>query len=114
MQEGLQEVIQFCDLMVTGRLEEILDGNKRAKSYPAVNLRHLLVLLRKYRQVTIPTTSPQHHTRHPLFCTHNFCRTSDFGLSVCTPARPFSKKVLLQGGIQQAGPWTWPHAWQAA
>jgi len=48
-QEGLLGVLQFCNLMVTGRLEEILDGKKRAAKYPAVDLKHLLVLLCKYR-----------------------------------------------------------------
>lgn len=46
---GLREVIQFCDLMVTGRLEDILDGKKRVRDYPAIDPRHLLILLRKFR-----------------------------------------------------------------
>ena len=49
LQEGLEELIQFCDLMATGRLEEILDSAKRAKHYAAIDLKHLLILLRKYR-----------------------------------------------------------------
>lgn len=50
LQVGLHEAIQFCDLMVTGRLEEILDGQKRAALYPAIDLQHLFTLLKKFRQ----------------------------------------------------------------
>lgn len=49
MQEGLLELIQFCDLMVTGRLEDVLNGEKRGALYAHVDMRRLLVLLRKFR-----------------------------------------------------------------
>ena len=53
LQQGLQECIQFCDLMVTGRLEEVLDSNKKLFMYPAINLRHLVVLLKKFKQAPL-------------------------------------------------------------
>ena len=49
MQHGLQEAIQFCDLMITGPLEDILDVKKRVESYPNLNLHHVLALLKKFR-----------------------------------------------------------------
>ena len=49
MQHGLQEAIQFCDLMITGPLEDILDIKKRVEAYPNLSLQHVLTLLKKFK-----------------------------------------------------------------
>ena len=49
VQHGLQEAIQFCDLMITGPLEDILDSKKRLKLYPNLNLHHVITLLKKFK-----------------------------------------------------------------
>lgn len=51
LKDGLLELIQLCDLLATGRVEEMLDEKKRQKNYPAINLKNLQVVLSKFRQV---------------------------------------------------------------
>ncbi|KAK9819680.1 hypothetical protein WJX72_001042 [[Myrmecia] bisecta] len=59
--DGLAEPVQFCELMVTGRLEEILDAAKRQASYAAVDLARLVLVLEKYREVGDKASYTGHH-----------------------------------------------------
>ena len=49
LQNGLAEPIQFCDIMSTARLEELIDPRKRQQSYAAIDLAELVLVLDKYR-----------------------------------------------------------------
>lgn len=48
MQTRMAEVVQTCTLLVTGRLEEVLDP-VRSQKYPAVQLDRLTAVLTKFR-----------------------------------------------------------------
>ena len=54
MQTRMAEVVQTCTLLVTGRLEEVLDPVQQAQKYPAVQLDGLTAVLTKFRFVVIP------------------------------------------------------------
>ena len=45
----MSEVVQTCTLLVTGRLEEVLDPAQHAQKYPAVQLEQLASVLTKFR-----------------------------------------------------------------
>ena len=45
----MAEVVQTCTLLVTGRLEEILDPGQQSRKYPAVQLDRLSAVLTKFR-----------------------------------------------------------------
>lgn len=49
MQTRMAEVVQTCTLLVTGRLEEVLDPVQQAQKYPAVQLDGLTAVLTKFR-----------------------------------------------------------------
>ena len=49
----MAEVVQTCTLLVTGRLEEVLDPVLRAQKYPAVQLDGLTVILTKFRFIIV-------------------------------------------------------------
>lgn len=49
MQTRTAEVVQTCTLLVTGRLEEVLDPVQRSQKYPAVQLDRLTAVLTKFR-----------------------------------------------------------------
>ena len=42
-------MVQTCTLLVTGRLEEVLEPVQRAQKYPAVQLDGLTTVLTKFR-----------------------------------------------------------------
>ena len=48
-QVRMAEVVQTCTLLVTGRLEEILDPGQHSRKYPAVQLDRLSAVLTKFR-----------------------------------------------------------------
>ena len=48
-QTRMAEVVQTCTLLVTGRLEEVLEPVQRAQKYPAVQLDGLTIVLTKFR-----------------------------------------------------------------
>ena len=49
MQAALAESVQTCTLLVTGRLEEVLDPAQKAAKYPAVQPEQLISILYKFR-----------------------------------------------------------------
>lgn len=49
MQTRMAEVVQTCTLLVTGRLEEVLDPAQQSLKYPAVQLHGLTAVLTKFR-----------------------------------------------------------------
>ena len=49
LQDGLAEPQQFCDIMVTGRLEEFLQPGLRSQKYAAIEPQRLVTVLAKYR-----------------------------------------------------------------
>ena len=49
LQDGLAEPQQFCDIMVTGRLEEFLQPGLRSQKYAAIEPQRLVSVLEKYR-----------------------------------------------------------------
>lgn len=49
----MAEVVQTCTLLVTGRLEEVVDPMLRAHNYPAVQLDGLTTVLTKFRFMII-------------------------------------------------------------
>ena len=49
LQARMAEVVQTCTLLVTGRLEEILDPVQQSQKYPAVQLDRLSAVLTKFR-----------------------------------------------------------------
>ena len=53
MQTRMAEVVQTCTLLVTGRLEEVLDPVQRSLKYPAVQLDGLIAVLTKFRFTVI-------------------------------------------------------------
>lgn len=42
---------QFCDLVLTARLADVMDTEHRNKDYPQLDLDRLVLLLAKYREV---------------------------------------------------------------
>lgn len=54
VQAGMDEVVQTCTLLVTGRLEEVLDPVQQPQKYPAVQLDRLTAVLTKFRWFVIP------------------------------------------------------------
>ena len=52
VQTRMAQVVQTCTLLVTGRLEEVLDPVLRAQKYPAVQLDGLTAVLTKFRFFT--------------------------------------------------------------
>ncbi len=50
-QVRMAEVVQTCTLLVTGRLEEVLDPVQQSRKYPAVQLDRLSAVLTKFRCV---------------------------------------------------------------
>ena len=53
-QAGLAESVQTCTLLVTGRLEEVLDPTQKAAKYPAVQPDQLVSMLYKFRCSSLP------------------------------------------------------------
>lgn len=53
MQTRMAEVVQTCTLLVTGRLEEVLDPAQQSLKYPAVQLDGLTAVLTKFRFTVI-------------------------------------------------------------
>ncbi|BDA50846.1 Exocyst complex component 6B [Coccomyxa sp. Obi] len=51
MAEGLAEPEQFCRLMTTNTLEELVDAKQRSEHYSAINFRRLCSILTKYREI---------------------------------------------------------------
>lgn len=47
------ESVQTCTLLVTGRLEEVLDPTQKAAKYPAVQSEQLISILYKFRSVIV-------------------------------------------------------------
>ncbi|KAK9838880.1 hypothetical protein WJX74_005121 [Apatococcus lobatus] len=56
---GLAEPVQFCDIMSTARLEELIDPRKRQQSYSAIDLTELIPTLDKYRELSGKTKQPE-------------------------------------------------------
>ena len=48
-QVRMAEVVQTCTLLVTGRLEEVLDPVQQSRKYPAVQPDRLSAVLTKFR-----------------------------------------------------------------
>ncbi len=48
-QVRMAEIVQTCTLLVTGRLEEVLDPVQQSRKYPAVQLDRLSAVLTKFR-----------------------------------------------------------------
>lgn len=58
----MAQVVQTCTLLVTGRLDEVLDPVQRAQKYPAVQLDGLTDVLTKFRFFTfLPAMLALHH-----------------------------------------------------
>ena len=53
MQTRMAEVVQTCTLLVTGRLEEVLDPVQQSLKFPAVQLDGLTAVLTKFRFTVI-------------------------------------------------------------
>ncbi|KAK9853125.1 hypothetical protein WJX84_006750 [Apatococcus fuscideae] len=56
---GLAEPIQFCDIMSTARLEEIIDPRKRQQSYAAIDINELVPVIDKYRELSGKSKQPE-------------------------------------------------------
>ena len=54
VQARMAEVVQTCTLLVTGRLEEVLDPVQQPLKYPAVQLDRLIIILTKFRLSAMP------------------------------------------------------------
>lgn len=52
----MAEVVQTCTLLVTGRLEEVLDPVQKSQKYPAVHLERLAAVLTKFRWAYVGLT----------------------------------------------------------
>ncbi|KAL3133292.1 hypothetical protein ABBQ38_007172 [Trebouxia sp. C0009 RCD-2024] len=57
----MAEVVQTCTLLVTGRLEEVLDPAQQSLKYPAVQLDGLTAVLTKFREIGDKASSSGHH-----------------------------------------------------
>ncbi|KAA6419827.1 MAG: putative exocyst complex component 6-like [Trebouxia sp. A1-2] len=57
----MAEVVQTCTLLVTGRLEEIVDPAQQSRKYPAVQLDRLSEVLTKFREIGDKASSSGHH-----------------------------------------------------
>ena len=49
LQDGLMELVQICDVLATGRIDDMLDESKRQQYYPAINIKNFQIILRKFR-----------------------------------------------------------------
>ena len=68
VQAALAESVQTCTLLVTGRLEEVLDPAQKAAKYPAVQPEQLISTLYKFRY--------EHHV-----CYYTYC--ASMGIRIC-------------------------------
>lgn len=52
MQDGVSELLQICDVLATGRIEEMLDEDRRKENYPAIKFKTLQIILKKFRSAS--------------------------------------------------------------
>lgn len=64
-QEVFAEPAQFCEMVVTGALEEAADPARRAARFPALQPRRLAAALHRYRELDANTFSLSRNPRMP-------------------------------------------------
>lgn len=69
----MAEVVQTCTLLVTGRLEEVLDPVQQSRKYPAVQLDRLSAVLTKFRCVLMHLCNIQWSVKQHLVDTAASC-----------------------------------------
>jgi len=72
-QVRMAEVVQTCTLLVTGRLEEVLDPVQQSRKYPAVQLDRLSAVLTKFRCVLMHLCNIQWSVKQHLVDTAASC-----------------------------------------
>lgn len=60
--EGLAEIAQLCTVLVTGHVEDVAQPQKRAARCPALQPKHLVVILPKYREIGDKASYTGSHT----------------------------------------------------
>eukprot|EP00884_Botryococcus_braunii_P001705 jgi/Botrbrau1/11535/Bobra.0393s0014.1 len=60
--EGLGEPVQLCHLLVAGQVEDILDPKIRASQYSGLELKRLITILPKFREVGDKANYVGHHS----------------------------------------------------
>lgn len=64
-QEELAEPAQFCEMVVTGAVEEAGEPARRAARFPALHPHRLAAALQRYRELDAQTFSLGRHPRMP-------------------------------------------------
>ena len=76
LQDELAEPAQFCELLVTGAVEEAADPSRRQTRFPALQPGRLGAALARYREVDAHAFSLGHnHPRMPQVCAFQYLYT---------------------------------------